>query len=93
MTNKDYVHLKKSFFLLMEVKVEIKRMMIEGKNDNFSFPCLSMLELPSISHRVGLSSLDKRRDSLNSERVLGFIKIFCKFYEKKKRKGNRVKTC
>ena len=43
-----------------------------------------MLELPSISHRVGLSSLDKRRDSLNSKRVLGFIKIFCKFYEKKR---------
>ena len=77
----------------MEVKVEIKRMMIEEKNGNFSFPWLSMLELPSISHRVEswLSSLDKRKDSLNSKRVLGFIKILCKFYEKKERLT--VKSC
>lgn len=58
MTNKEYACLEK-LFPLMEVKVEIKRMMIEEKNDNFSFPCLSKLELPSISHRVGLSSLTR----------------------------------
>lgn len=51
-----------------------------------------MLELPSISHRVEswLSSLDKRKDSLNSKRVLGFIKILCKFYEKKRKVNGEI---